>query len=129
MVQEQIDANRQKLIDAGKENLLPENRSKLRRKQVEARMQQKDEVDVATQPENTTKIGNNEVIDTAKISENAVTGADRSTQNLMTTDQAYSVPPPPADDKPEKDKFGFPKQKLQKGKKIMLKIRLLRMVQ
>ncbi len=115
MVQEQIDANRQKLIDAGKENLLPENRSKLRRKQVEARMQQKDEVDVATQPENTTKIGNNEVIDTAKISENAVTGADRSTQNLMTTDQAYSVPPPPADDKPEKDKFGFPKTKITKG--------------
>ena len=109
IVQEQISANRQKLIDAGKENLLPENRSRLRRKQVEARMQPKDEVDVATQPQNTTKIGDNELVDTAKISENAINNQQQFDEGDL------QAPPIGEEKKQEKDRFGFAKKEIKKG--------------
>tara|TARA_Y100001963_G_scaffold158410_1_gene257920 strand:- start:6542 stop:8815 length:2274 start_codon:yes stop_codon:yes gene_type:complete len=108
IVQEQISANRQKLIDAGKENLLPENRSRLRRKQVESRMQSKDEVDVATQPQNTTKIGDSELIDTAKISENAINNQQQFDEGDLQT------PPIGEEKKQQKDRFGFTKKEVKK---------------
>lgn len=71
-MKEQIAENRQRLIDRGQTNLLSENRPKGRRANVLRRMEllkQKKaaEVDVATEPQNTTKIGDNELIDTAKL--------------------------------------------------------------
>ena len=125
MMKEQIAENRQRLIDRGQTNLLSENRPKGRRANVLRRMEllkQKKaaEVDVATEPQNTTKVGDKEVIDTAKIAENALP-PQLGDRGLSMDDMSGVQTTPPGDQKPKgdikTDAFGFPKKNLTQGQK------------
>jgi len=116
VMNQRIAENRQKLIDAGKQELLPENRSKSRRKAVESRMAQ---LDVATEPQNTTEVGKDKLIDTAKISENAVNDGQQFDEgDLQTVPTGPEVTQVAKKSDDETDGFGFPKQKkLTSGQK------------
>ena len=70
--------------------------------------------DVATLPQNTTKIGDSELVDTAKISENAVNNQQQFDEGDL---QAPPIQAPPIaeEKKQQKDRFGFTKKDSKEG--------------
>ena len=70
--------------------------------------------DVATSPQNTTQIGDSKLVDTAKISENAVNNQQQFDEGDL---QAPPIQAPPIaeEKKQQKDRFGFTKKDSKEG--------------
>ena len=119
-------------IDPTRPRLTRKQRRELRKQEAKAREEgsevaltpKSSDVDVATLPQNTTDIGNKKVIDTAKISENAVTNSNVIDGGL--TGPVGAEPGGPMNPNPtipervivekETDAFGFPKKSTKSQK-------------